>query len=264
MEKNIILPQPHRILSIRHHTKLEHTFRVACDTEPGFGQFFMLSLPTIGEAPISASGKGTGYVEFTIRNVGLLTQALFDLEPGSSIFLRGPYGTQFPVRQFEHKDLIVVTGGTALSPVMTTLNHFYDHPEVCKSLHLIAGFKNEEGVLFRDELNRFSNRFNVTATLDSEEKEGFATGMVTAHIGKIPFDTFEDYNVVVVGPPIMMHFACLELAKHGVRDEQIWVSFERKMCCGVGKCGHCKINDTYVCLEGPVFNYSVAKGKLMD
>ena len=83
--------------------------------------------------------------------------------------------------------------------------------------------------------------------------------MVTKYIPDVPFDTFEDYNVVIVGPPPMMRFSALECMKCGVPPEKIWVSFERKMSCAVGKCGHCKINETYVCLEGPVFNYTKAK-----
>lgn len=264
MEHNVLVPTPHRILTIRRHTKTECTFRVACETDPGFGQFFMLSLPKVGEAPISASGKGQGYVEFTIRNVGLLTQAIFGLESGNSLFLRGPYGNQFPVARFEHKDLLVICGGTGMAPVMTMMNHFYDHPEVCKSVHLISGFKTEDAVLFRSETKIFQNRFHVITTLDSDVVDGFETGMVTAHIKKVPIRSFDDYNIVIVGPPVMMHFAAQECIKNGADASKIWVSFERKMCCGVGKCGHCKMNDTYVCLEGPVFNYSAAKDRLMD
>ena len=151
-----------------------------------------------------------------------------------------------------------------MAPVMTMINHFYDHPEVCKSVNIISGFKNADAVLFRDEIEKFKERFNMIATLDNEEAEGFETGMVTAHINKIPIRSFDDYNIVIVGPPVMMHFAALECVKCGAEESKIWVSFERKMCCGVGKCGHCKINDTYVCLEGPVFNYKDAKDKLMD
>lgn len=259
MENNVLVPKPHRILSMLKHTATECTFRVACENDPAYGQFFMLSLPKVGEAPISASGKGPGYVEFTIRNVGLLTQAIFDLEPGNSIFLRGPYGNSFPVKQFENKDLLIICGGTGMAPVMTMINHFYDHPEVCRSLYLISGFKNYDAVLFRDEAKKFAQRFHVITTLDNEEREGFETGMVTAHIGKVPIRDFDDYNIVIVGPPVMMHFAAMECLKNGATEDKIWVSFERKMCCGVGKCGHCRINDAYVCLEGPVFNYSQAK-----
>ena len=264
MEKNAILPSPHKILSMLRHTDTECTFRVACDREPDFGQFFMLSLPKVGEAPISASGKGPGYVEFTIRNTGLLTHAIFDLVPGNSIFLRGPYGNSFPVKQFENKDLLIICGGTGMAPVMTMINHFYDHPEICKSVHIISGFKNMEAVLFREEIEKFSQRFDMIATLDNEEAPGFETGMVTAHICKIPISSFHDYNIVIVGPPIMMHFAAQECIKNGADESKIWVSFERKMSCGLGKCGHCKINDTYVCLEGPVFNYTIAKDRLVD
>ena len=124
-----------------------------------------------------------------------------------------------------------------MAPVMTMINHFYDHPEVCRSLYLISGFKNYDAVLFRDEAKKFAQRFHVITTLDNEEREGFATGMVTAHIGKVPIREFDDYNIVIVGPPVMMHFAALECLKNGASEDKIWVSFERKMCCGIGKCG---------------------------
>ena len=92
---------------------------------------------------------------------------------------------------------------------------------------------------------------------------GWETGLVTTHISKVPFDSFgDDYAVIIVGPPVMMHFCGLECKKLGIPDEKIWVSFERKMSCAVGKCGHCRIDETYVCLEGPVFNYTVAKDLL--
>ena len=133
MEKNAILPSPHKILSMLRHTDTECTFRVACDREPDYGQFFMLSLPKIGEAPISASGRGDGYVEFTIRNTGVVTKAIFDLIPGNIIFLRGPYGNSFPVDQFENKDFAVICGGTGMAPVLTMLDHFYENPDICST-----------------------------------------------------------------------------------------------------------------------------------
>ena len=139
------------------------------------------------------------------------------------------------------------------------LTHFYDHPEVCKSVYLISGFKDINGVLFNEEREKFAQKFHCTYTLDNSEAPGFSTGMVTVHIPNVPFSEFEDYNVVIVGPPPMMHFSALECMKCGAVPEKIWVSFERKMSCAVGKCGHCKINETYVCLEGPVFNYTKSR-----
>lgn len=259
---NITLPEPHKIIRIIHETNAEYTFRVACEAETKHGQFFMLSIPKVGEAPISVSGKGDGWVEFTIRKVGRLTNGIFGLQPKDTLFMRGPYGNSFPVDKFKNKDLLVISGGTGLAPVKTLLNYFYDHPEEIKSVNLISGFKDVSCVLFEDELKKFKTKFNAIYTLDNTKADGFETGMVTAHIKKIPFSTFEDYNVVIVGPPIMMHFAAKELLENGVEESKTWVSFERKMSCAVGKCGHCKIDETYVCLEGPVFNYTKAKNLL--
>jgi len=257
--ENIMLPKPYKIEKILKETTAEYTFRVACDIETNHGQFFQLSIPKVGEAPISVSGKGDGYIEFTIRKIGRLTESIFGLAQGDMLFMRGPYGNAFPIESFENKDLLVICGGTGMAPVKTTLNHFYNNPEVCKSVHLIAGFKDIESVLFTEELEKFKTKFNAIYTLDNSEAPGFEKGMVTAHISKIPFNSFEDYNVVIVGPPVMMHFAARECIANGVPEGKIWVSFERKMSCAVGKCGHCKIDETYVCLEGPVFNYTKAK-----
>jgi anaerobic sulfite reductase subunit B len=256
---NIMLPSPHKITAVIKETQAEYTFRVSCDIQTQHGQFFQLSIPTVGEAPISVSGKGDGFLEFTIRKVGRFTEGIFKLRAGDTLFMRGPYGNAFPVEDFEHKDLAVICGGTGMAPVKTLINHFYNNPRICKSLYLIAGFKNIDSVLFTEEIEKFKSRFTTIATLDDSQAEGFETGMVTAHIKKIPFNSFDDYNVVIVGPPMMMHFAAKECLAKGAEEKKLWVSFERKMSCAAGKCGHCKINETYVCLEGPVFNYTKAK-----
>lgn len=259
---NIFMPKPYKILEIVHETDLEYTFRVEVDVKAEHGQFFQISIPKIGEAPISISAMGDNWMEFTIRKVGKVTNEIFNLSPGDKIFMRGPYGNSFPVNKYKGKDLVVIAGGTGVSPVRSLLKYFYDNSEEIKSLHFIAGFKDENSVLFKEDLNNFKTKFNTIYTLDKKKVDGFEVGLVTEHISKIPFDSFDDYNVIVVGPPVMMNFTALELLKNGVPEDKIWVSFERKMSCGVGKCGHCKINETYVCLEGPVFNYTKAKDLL--
>lgn len=257
---NIILPEPHKILRVLKETEAEYTFRVACDKKTKHGQFFQLSIPKVGEAPISVSGKGEGYVEFTIRKVGRLTDGIFGLGEGDTLFMRGPYGNAFPVEQFEHKHLLVICGGTGMAPVKTTLNHFYEHPEVCKSVNLIAGFRDIHSVLFTEEIEKFRERFHTCFCLDNSEAPGFRKGFVTNFIQEMPITEWgEDYNIMIVGPPAMMKFSAIECLKNGAKEERIWVSYERKMACAVGKCGHCKINETYVCVEGPVFNYTKAK-----
>ena len=260
--ENIMLPKPHKVLKIMKETQAEYTFRVEYTGEAAHGQFFMLSIPKVGEAPISVSGKDDDYVEFTIRKVGRLTEGIFGLAPGENLFMRGPYGNSFPIDKFKGKDLLVICGGTGMAPVRTTLNYFYNHPGQCKSVNLIAGFKNLDSVLFTDELEKYKNRFNTWYCLDNMEAPGFHKGFVTNYIKEVPISSFEDYNIVIVGPPAMMRFSAQECMNNGAAIEKIWVSFERKMSCAVGKCGHCKINETYVCLEGPVFNYTKAKDLL--
>ncbi len=257
-----MLPAPHKVLDVIHETATEHTFRVASEVAVRHGQFFQLSIPKIGEAPISVSAMGDGWVEFTIRKAGKFTGEIFGLQPGDTLFMRGPYGNSFPVDEFKNKDLVVITGGTGLAPVRSTLNHFYEHPGEINSLHLIAGFKDSSSVLFAGDLSKFRTSFHTIYTLDNDRMGGFEIGLVTEHIKKVPFNTFEDYHTVIVGPPAMMHFAAMECLKNGVPEDKIWMSFERRMSCAVGKCGHCKINETYVCLEGPVFKYNRVKDLL--
>jgi len=261
--ENLMLPKPHTILSVTRETGAEYTFRVAYRGETKHGQFFMLSIPKVGEAAISVSGRGADYVEFTIRKVGRLTEGIFGMGPGDTLFMRGPYGNSFPVEDFRGKDLAVICGGTGMAPVRTLLRHFCDHPDQVRSLHLITGFRDRESVLYTEELQEFRQKFHTVCCLDNDEMPGFRRGFVTEHLTEIPFGTFEDFNVVIVGPPPMMHACGQKLLAMGVPAEKIWVSYERKMSCAVGKCGHCKINEVYVCLEGPVFNYSFAKD-LMD
>ena len=89
--------------------------------------------------------------------------------------------------------------GACSGTIVKTLRRF-------NSVHLIAGFKDIGCVLFEEDLNNFKCSFNTVCTLDNSEAPGFATGLVTAHIKKIPFASFSDYNVIIVGPPIMNAF----------------------------------------------------------
>ena len=143
---------------------------------------------------------------------------------------------------------------------------FYDKQDYAKEIYLILGFKNSKSILFTDELAKWktSNHFHTVYSLDNENYKGWNKGLVTSFIKDVPFDSFdENYECIVVGPPVMMKFTGLELLKNKVPEEKIWMSFERKMSCAIGKCGHCRIDETYVCLDGPIFNYTLGK-KLVD
>ncbi|MGL4739459.1 MAG: anaerobic sulfite reductase subunit AsrB [Sarcina sp.] len=260
---NLLTPNPYEIIKITKETDTEYTFRVKTDIKINHGQFLQLSIPRYGEAPISVSGFGDDYLDFTIRAVGKVTDGIFKLKEGDKIFLRGPYGNGWPLEQFKNKNVVIVAGGTGVAPVRSMINYFCNSENEVKSLNLVFGFKNESSILFKDELDIWSKKFNTIYTLDNGQLDGFETGMVTKHLSKLPLEKFNDnYEVIIVGPPIMMHFTALEFLKLGVNEEKIWVSFERKMSCAIGKCGHCRIDETYVCIEGPVFNYKRAKSLL--
>lgn len=198
---NPVQPQACEILSVKKESRHEWTFRVATDAKPAHGQFMQLSIPMIGEAPISVSAQGDGWLEFTIRSVGKVTNVIFEKEAGDTLFLRGPYGKGWPVEQFRDKHLVVITGGTGLAPVRSMLNMLAADPGFAKSVHLISGFKNEDGIVFHSELEAWKEKFSTIYALDNDAKEGWRTGLVTTFVKEIPFDSFDgDYAVVVVAP----------------------------------------------------------------
>jgi len=254
--KNIYMPFKSKILSISKHTETDYTFRMEFEGVVKPGQFFEVSIPKFGESPISVSEIGEGYIDLTIRRVGVVTDVIYSFFVGGILFLRGPYGNGFDVNHYKDKEIIVAAGGTGLAPVKGIVDYFAKHPKECKHFDIISGFKSPKDILFKDDLKAWAENISVTLTVDSAE-EGYKgnVGLITKYVADILVENIDEVQVIVVGPPIMMKFTVAEFIKKGVKKENIWVSYERKMCCGVGKCGHCKIDDTYICLEGPVFNY---------
>lgn len=254
--ENIYMPFKSKILNIKKHTETDYTFRMEFHGAVKPGQFFEVSIPKFGESPISVSEIGEGYVDLTIRRVGTVTDVIHSFFVGGTLFLRGPYGNGFDVTLYKDKEIIVAAGGTGLAPVKGIVDYFAKHTAECKNFNLITGFKSPKDILFKEDLKDWADSISVTLTVDGAE-EGYLgnVGLITKYVADIPVENIEEVQVIVVGPPIMMKFTVAEFIKKGVKEENIWVSYERKMCCGVGKCGHCKIDDTYICLEGPVFNY---------
>lgn len=264
MTKNEYIPFISEILEVIKHTEIEYTFRMEFKGDVKPGQFFEVSLPKYGEAPISVSGIGENYVDLTIRRVGKVTDEIFNNYVGDKLFLRGPYGNGFDINNYKDKEVIVVAGGTGLSPVKGIVDYFSNNTKDCKNFTLISGFKSPKDILFKDDIKEWEKNINLILTVDGAE-EGYQgkVGLVTKYVPELEIKDMENVQVVVVGPPMMMKFTVLEFLKLGIKEENIWISQERKMCCGIGKCGHCKIDDTYICLDGPVFNYTKGK-ELID
>lgn len=258
--KNEYIPFPSQVKEIIRHTDMEYTFRMSFSGDVKPGQFFEVSIPKFGEAPISVSGIGEDTVDLTIRKVGRVTNQIFEHYEGNSLLMRGPYGNGFDIAQFQGKEVVVIAGGTGLSPVKGIVDHFSQHPEDAVRTTLIAGFKSPQDVLFKEDFKDWEKTLNVIKTVDTAP-EGYdgLTGMVTKYIPDLPLSDIPNTVFITVGPPVMIQFTIQEILKRGAPEENIWISHERKMCCGLGKCGHCKMDGTYICLDGPVFNY--AKGK---
>ncbi|MCI6638798.1 MAG: anaerobic sulfite reductase subunit AsrB [Bilifractor sp.] len=261
-EKNPYIPFASEILDVIRHTKKEYTFRLRYSGDVKPGQFFEVSVPKFGEAPISVSGIGEDFIDLTLRKVGRVTDEVFEKYKGQTLLLRGPYGNGFDMDLYRNKEVLVIAGGTGVSPVRGVVSAFADEPDAADK-HVIVGFRSPDDMLFRDDLKKWDERLDLWLTVDGAP-EGYEgkIGLVTKYIPDVKIRDVENAAAIVVGPPPMMRFSVMGLLEKGFREENIWVSQERKMCCGLGKCGHCRIGEKYVCLDGPVFNYTESKNML--
>lgn len=167
---NQYIPVTAKITDIIKHTDIEWTFRVKANTEGVLpGKFYEISIPKFGESPISVSGYGEDFIDFTIRSVGKVTNEIFDYNVGDNFFIRGPYGNGFDVSLYENREVVVVAGGSGLAPVRGIIEYFYNNPNKCKSFKLTVGFKSPEDVLFKDDLNRWSKKLDILVTVDKAE-----------------------------------------------------------------------------------------------
>lgn len=249
-------------------TDLEMYFEIELDGEPmdyGPGQFVMVSVPGIGEAPISISSSPykKGAFELVIRRAGVLTEALHAMSPGETVGIRGPYGRGFPVDALQEKDLVMIGGGCGNIPLHSLIDYVMHRRDHYGKIDILLGCRNPQSMLFTDEFGDWKahNNVHISQTVDvgNEQWKGHV-GLITALIPEIDINP-ETTHAVVVGPPVMYKFVIQELKKRNLPDEQIIVSLERHMKCGVGKCGRCQIGDVYCCQDGPVFTYAEIKDK---
>ncbi|HCO95815.1 MAG TPA: oxidoreductase [Phycisphaerales bacterium] len=264
-EKDIYLPLPATVGKVKSMTKLESFFSCQLDSgeELGHmpGQFVEVSIPGIGEAPISVSSSPTrkGSFEMVIRNVGNVSEALHKLAAGDKLFIRGPFGTSFPVDEaMKGKDIIFVCGGIGIVPVRSAIQYVLDNRDDYGRVIILFGAKTPSDRLFIEELDKWREEKNVTflETVDHrDESWSGPEGVITTLLPLVKIDK-ENTIAVACGPPIMYKFVIIVLLEAGLREDQIYLSLERRMKCGVGKCGHCQINNIYVCQDGPVFNFS--------
>ncbi|NQU76572.1 MAG: FAD/NAD(P)-binding protein [Planctomycetes bacterium] len=225
------------------------------------GQFVELSVFGVGEAPISISSspsRSNGSFELAVREVGNVTAALHHMEPGAKVGIRGPFGNGFPVGDMVGQDLLFVAGGIGLFPLRSLINEVLDNRDGFGRVIILCGSKRPAERMFTAELEQWRQRDDVEF-LETVDKGGESwdgnVGVITTLMPKVSIEPARTY-CIVVGPPVMYKFVILEAKKKGLPNDRIVVSLERRMKCGVGKCGHCQINGVYVCQDGPVFRYS--------
>lgn len=223
------------------------------------GQFVEVSVAGIGEAPISISSSPTQKgLELVVRNVGSLTKVIHKMETGDKLGVRGPYGSTYPIEQAKGKDLVFICGGIGLVPQRSFIRYALDHRSNYGNITVLIGTKCYDMRLFREEIALWEERKDMTVmeTIDTAHDcwDG-DVGVVTTLIPKVESDLPKS-RILVCGPPVMYKFVLMALAEAGVPEDHIYVNLERRMKCGVGKCGHCQINEKYVCQDGPVFRWS--------
>jgi sulfhydrogenase subunit gamma (sulfur reductase) len=225
------------------------------------GQFIMLSIPGEGEAPfcIASPPSRPGLLEFCIRKMGALTDTLFTLKENQTIGIRGPYGNGFPMDRFESKDVLIVAGGMGAAPLRSLLLDILDNRDKYGKLYYLHGAKTPGEMLFKEEFMQLKQRDDLhclmTVDKDDTGKWPEKVGLVTKLFDDLGSIDAKNTVAAVCGPPIMYKFVMQNLVKLGIPKHQILMTLERRMKCGVGKCGHCAVEYLYTCIDGPVFSW---------
>jgi NAD(P)H-flavin reductase len=232
---------------------------------PEPGQFNMLGFPGVGEAPVSLSSIAlNGGFDHTIKAVGKLTDYLASLKKGDTVFIRGPYGKGWPVRETEGKDLLLIAGGVGLAPIRPVIQTILTRRDSFGEVSLLYGARNERNLLFTHEFESWAEKISFHLTVDEvvsghKGVKGVNVGLITELLDKTKI-TPDRTKAFVCGPEIMMRFICRGLLLRRISPSEIYVSLERRMKCGIAHCGHCQHYGLFVCKDGPVFPYKEVRG----
>jgi NAD(P)H-flavin reductase len=265
-------PQPYRVASVGRET--HDTFTLTLEPANGAdgarfapGQFSMLYVFGVGELPISISGDPdqAGRLVYTVRSVGPATQALVSRRPGDWLGVRGPFGAAWPLDAVRGKDVLIIAGGIGLAPLRPVIYHLLRHRDDYVRLIVLYGARSPGDLLYKKELATWA-RSPDTQVLTTVDYGGVnwrgRVGVVTTLFR--PLRMHPDKTVAFVcGPEIMMRYVITELEENrGVQANDIYVSMERNMKCGLGFCGHCQYGPHFICKDGPVFCYQRLRGLL--
>jgi sulfhydrogenase subunit gamma (sulfur reductase) len=226
------------------------------------GQFVELSVAGEGEATfcLASSPEERGYVECSVKRVGLVTEAIHRLDPSALVGLRGPYGNSFPLEQMEGRDLVFVAGGIGLAALRSLIKVVVAQPQKYGSILILYGARSVADLVYREELEQWRSRKDLKTVLtvdpggESADWKG-EVGFVPAVLEKLNPGR-KNTTVITCGLPIMIRYVLAALDKMGFDPEAVITTLEMKMKCGLGHCGRCNVGPLYVCKDGPVFTYA--------
>jgi len=211
----------------------------------------------MGEAPISICSFSPKHIQLHVKSVGNVTNALAKLKRGDHLLIRGPYGKGYPMSKLKWNHLLIIGGGSGVAPLKGVVEYIEKHRTDFREVKLYFGFRSPEDILFKDEIERWRENFHVNLSVDKNPNKCHLAGCVgyITELLEKSYITPEKRIALVCGPPMMMKI-CIDILKEkGFSEDQIYVSYERLMQCGLGVCGHCMIHGKYVCKDGPVFRY---------
>jgi len=263
---NIYLPSIATVTEVRPETSDTSTFVVTFDDakmRESFtylpGQFVELSIFGVGGCPIGIASSPTekGFLEFCVRAVGTVTNAIHDLEVGDKLGVRGPLGNSWPTEEVEGKDLLFIGGGIGLPPLRSLIHYVLDNRDRYGAVEIVYGARSPQDLVYKQELKEWEERpdvdLYVTVDAGDESWEG-PVGFVPPFLREID-PSPENKVAFTCGPPIMIKLVVEALEDLDYADANIVTTLEMKMKCGVGKCGRCNIGDKYICRDGPVFTF---------
>ncbi len=262
---NIYKPIKARVESVIEESPTIKTLVLEPQTGFSFktGQFIELTLNGYGEAPFtpSSSPLEKDKVEITIMKTGYITEKFHQVSPGTILGLRGPFGNGYPLEKFRDKEILIISGGCGLAPIRSLLYSLEAMSDEIRKVSLCYGSKTPADCIYKPLFARLNQipKFETFRTVDQADHEWTdSVGVVTVLLDKVKIN-LENTIAVVCGPKIMMKFTTIRLIEFGFSDDQIILSMEKNMSCGVGKGGHCMLGEFFVCKDGPVFTYTDLK-----
>ena len=227
------------------------------------GQFVEIAVPGLGEAPFTPSSSPyiSDKMDVTIMNVGSVTKHLHEMKSGEKLGIRGPYGKGYALEKMYNKEVLILGGGVGMAPLRSFLLALLGRKEKFKRIILCYGARTPKDIVYKDLFKEWMQNpaLELHRSVDKSDDSWKETvGVVTVLLEKTRVN-LDNAVAVVCGPPIMMKFGTLKLLDRGFKPEQIFLSMEKNMSCGLGKCGHCQLGRFFVCKQGPVFTYDEIK-----